>query len=303
MTTAVHHRRLPVEPAYFILAAIIFSLVLMQINQRLASPVLAIADRWLRWLVFAFGCALLCHDYELVDRPFWVLAAVFFLVWFIGETLYTWLAISALSVSPLPLFPRYVINTSGEEWPVQPRLLKIREWLRGQGFRQVQALKAEIGGGIYLRVSIYQDSQATVRVQVTFLPQANGAISVCFAVSSVTADGARYLTDNLYIPFAGFYPESWFVERSPWRRSLPRLLARHRARLAAVGAIPVPFATEPLADLNTAQSELDALNTELGFLHPHAEREDLGKITHEGRYRVWKEYWMLNYLGRAARYE
>ena len=60
---------------------------------------------------------------------------------------------------------------------------------------------------------------------------------------------------------------------------------------------------EPLADLNAAQHELDRLNTELGFLHPHHEREDLGKITHEGRYRVWKEIWMLNYLGRSARYE
>ena len=45
------------------------------------------------------------------------------------------------------------------------------------------------------------------------------------------------------------------------------------------------------------------INTELGFLHPAGKREDLGKFTHEGRYRVWKEIWMLNYLGRSARYE
>ncbi len=292
-----------VEPPYLILAAIVVSLVLMQVNQRVASPLLAIADRWLRWFVFAFGAAQMCHDFQWLDRPFWVLATVFFLLWFLGETLYNWLAISALSVSPLPLFPRYAINASGEEWPMQPRLMKIREWLRAQGFRQTQALKAEIGGGIYLRVSVYQDTLATVRVQVIFIPQANGAISVCFAVTSLTEDGGRYVTDNLYIPFGGFFPETWFVERAPWRRSLPRLIARHRARLAAAKVAPVPFAVEPLADLNNAQQELDRLNTELGFLHPHHEREDLGKITHEGRYRVWKEIWMLNYLGRAARYE
>lgn len=291
------------SPSYLLLGAILLSLVLMQINQRAASPLLSIVDRWLRWFVFAFGAAEMCVIYELVNRPFWALAAAFFLIWFLGETLYNWLAISALSVSPLALFPRYTVNASGEEWPVQPRLLKIREWLRAQGFRQTQALRAEVGGGIYLRVSVYQDAQATVRVQVTFIPQANGAISVCFAVSSVTADGSRYLTDNLYIPFGGFYPENWFVERAPWRRSLPRLLARHRARIVAAQAQLVPFATEPLADLNNAQHELDQLNTELGFLHPHHEREDLGKITHEGRYRVWKEIWMLNYLGRAAKYE
>jgi hypothetical protein len=291
------------EPTYLILVAILFSLVLMQVNQRVASPLLSIIDRWLRWFVFAFGAAQMCLDFELIDRPYWVLVVVFFVVWFLAETLYNWLAISALSVSPMPIFPRYAVNASGEEWPVQPRLLKTREWLRSEGFRQVQALKAEVGSGVHLRVSIYQDAQATVRVQVTFLPQANGAISVCFAVTSLTADGRRYLTDNLYIPFAGFYPENWFVERAPWRRSLPRLLARNRTRLLKANAVAVPFTVEPLTDLNSAQHELDQVNTELGFLHPHHEREDLGKITHEGRYRVWKEIWMLNYFGRAARYE
>lgn len=290
-------------PLIFILVTIIVWLVLMQINQRVASPVLSILDRWLRWITFACVVAFSCQAMKWIDRPFWVLAVVFFLVWFLGETLYNWLAITAHSLSPLPLFPKYAINASGEEWPVQPRLLKIREWLRGQGFRQIQALRAEIGGGIYLRVSVYQDPSATIRVQVTFIPQANGAISVCYGVTSVTEDGGRYLTDNLYIPFGGFYPENWFVERAPWRRSLPRLLARHRARLAAAKLTPAPFTTEPLADLNAVQHELDRLNTELGFLHPASQREDLGKFTHEGRYRVWKEIWMLSYLGRAARYE
>jgi hypothetical protein len=55
--------------------------------------------------------------------------------------------------------------------------------------------------------------------------------------------------------------------------------------------------------LNDAQRELDRVNTELGFLNPQGAREDHGKISHEGRYRVWKEIWMLNYLGRAARYD
>lgn len=290
------------EPSYFIVGAIVVSLILLQVNQRLASPLLSIADRWIRWFVFSFGCAQLCDEFKLIDRPFWILALVFFLVWFLVETLYNWLIITAESLSPMPLFPRYAVNTSGEEWPVQPRLLKVREWLRAQGFRQTQALKAEIGPSIYLRLSVYQDAPATVRVQATFLPQANGAIAACYSVTSLSADGVRYVTDNLYIPFAGFFPENWFVERRPWTRSLPTLLRRHRARLEAAQVQVVPFTSDPLADLNTAQHELDQLNTELGFLHPHSDREDLGKFTQEGRYRVWKEIWMLNYLGRPARY-
>ncbi len=290
-------------PTYLILVAIVVSLALMQINHRVASPVLAIVDRWLRWFVFAFGAAQLCRDFDLVDRPFWALAATFFLLWFIGETLYNWLAISALSVSPLPLFPRYVVNATGEEWPIQPRLMKIREWLRAHGFRQVQALKAEVGGGIFLRVSVYQNADATRRIQITFIPQASGAISVCYAITSVTNDGSRYVTDNLYIPFGGFYPENWYVERSPWRRSLASLIARHETRLRKAGAAVMPFTMDPIADLNDVQRELDQLNTELGFLHPPPQRDDFGKITHEGRYRVWKEIWTLNYLGRSIRYE
>ncbi len=288
---------------YLLLAAIVLSLAIVQLNFRYASPLLAIADRWLRWLIFSFGAAHFCLFLELVNRPYWVLVAAFFFIWFLGETLYHWLAISALSVSPLPLFPRYAINTSGEEWPVQPRLLKVREWLRAQGLRQVQALKAEVGGGLYLRVSIYQDAASTLRVQVTFLPQNNGAIGLCYTLTSITDAGERYITDNLTVPFAGFYPENWFVERRPWSRSLARLLERHRARLLAAKVTAVSLSNEPLNDLNFAQNELDRLNTELGFLHPHPEREDFGKITHEGRYRVWKEIWMLNYLGRAQRYE
>lgn len=288
--------------SFLIIGGVLLSLILMQVNQRCASPVLSIADRWLRWFVFAFGAAYLCTEYTLIERPFWVLVTAFFIVWFLIETLYNWLAITAHSLSPLPLFPRYAVNTSGEEWPVQPRLLKAREWLRAQGFRQVQALKAEIGGGVYLRISVYQDAQAMLRVQVTFIPQASGAISVCYAVSSMATDDSRYLTDNLYIPFAGFYPENWYVERLPWRRSLRALIARHRNRLLRAGVQTVPFESEPITDLNSVQHELDRLNTELGFLHPHAEREDYGKFTQEGRYRVWKEIWMLNYLGRSARY-
>ncbi|MEY3773261.1 MAG: hypothetical protein RLZZ129_41 [Verrucomicrobiota bacterium] len=289
------------QPTYFILGAIVLSLALAQLNQRLGSPVVAILERWLRWLIFGFGAAHLCLDFGLIDRPYGALVIVFLLLWLLGETLYNWLGIQALSVSPLPLFPRYTPNPGGEEWPTQPRLLRIREWLRAQGFKPMQALKAEIGGGIYLRVSVYQDAAATTRIQVTFLPQARGVIGVCFSIASLTADGSRFVTDNFHIPFAGFYPEHWYVERRPLRRSLARLLARHRARLGAEKL--AAFATDPLVDLNAQQHELDQLNTRLGFLNPQPEREEFGKISQAGRYRVWKEIWMLNYLGRAASYQ
>ncbi len=48
---------------------------------------------------------------------------------------------------------------------------------------------------------------------------------------------------------------------------------------------------------------MERLNTELGFLFPHADREKFGKMTDEGRFRLWKEVWSLNYFGRSARYD
>ncbi len=292
------------EFAYFVLiSGMLLSLVLLQVNQRFASPVLAIVNRWLRWIWFAVGSAKVSVDFGWIDRPFWVVAIAFFLIWFLCETAYNWLAISALSVSPLPLFPKFVVNTSGEEWPTNARLLRIRDWLRTQNFRQVQALRAEVGPNIYLRVSVYQDAKAEIRIQVTFLPQSNGAISVCYSLASQTVSGYRYVTDNLYLPFGGFYPETWLVERNPWRRSLKHLLQRHRLRMTKANEMLLPWATEPLNDLNAQQRELEQVNTELGFLMPHAHRDDFGKMTYEGRYRVWKEIWLLNYFGRSARYE
>ena len=286
----------------FLAPSVAVLLLLFYINLRLASPLLAIPIRWLRWILFAVFAAQANTQLEFVDRPEWVIALAAFLGWFLVESGFNWLKVSAISLSPLPLFPRYVVNTSGDEWPTQHRLLKVRDWLRDQRFSPVQALKAELGGGIWLRTSVYHNQAATVRLHALFVPQESGAITVCFSLSSRTADGRRYVTDNLYIPFGGFYPEHWHVERTPWRRRLARLMSRHERRLAAVAGELIPWDTSPIDDINQQQQQMEMVNTELGYLQPHAQREEYGKITPEGRFRVWKEAWLLDYFGVAQRY-
>ena len=290
-------------PAYFLIPAMVLSLLLLKLNQHYASPILAIVNRWLRWAVMAGGLAQVFLHFEWSARSFEVLFAAFFIGWFLLDGIYRWMAIHAMSVSPLPLFPRFAINRAGDEWPVQARFLRLREQLRAAGFKQVQALRAEVATSLYLRLSIYQNADNTVRLQIAFVPQPMGNVTVCLHLATQTAAGRRIVTDNHYLPFAGFYPESWNIERRPRTRSFSRLLARHRDRVAAAGAAPVPWTSEPLDDLNAQQSELERINTELGFLLPHTEHEEHGRISHEGRYRLWKEMLSLNYFGRSARYD
>jgi hypothetical protein len=282
--------------------AVAVLLLLFYINLRLASPLLAIPIRWLRWILFALFCAQANEQLPLVERPAWVVALAAFLIWFLIESAFNWFKVSAISLSPLPLFPRYVVNSSGDEWPTQKRLLKVRDWLRDHGFTPVQALKAEIGGGIWLRTSVHHNRENTIRLHTLFVPQESGAITVCFSLSTPTESGRRYVTDNLYIPFGGFYPESWHVDRVPWRRNLAALVERHNRRLSEAGEQPVAWATSPIDDINQQQQQMEMVNTELGYLLPHPDREEYGKITPEGRFRVWKEAWLLDYFGVAQRY-
>jgi hypothetical protein len=288
--------------AYFIIFGAALSMSAAWWNSRRASPVLAIFNRWLRWVFFSLAAAYLMHAFGWSDRPYWVLAATVFMVWFLLETLYNWLAISTLSKSDIPLFPRFSANDSGQEWPMQQRLTLVRDWLAENGYKKVQAVQADLGMGLKIRSCVYEDTERRIRLQVVFIPNRTGSVSACYSLASQTEGGTRLVTDNLFLPFGGFYPENWRVERRPWTRSLVRLIRKHRHRLETCRENVVPFASDPVDELNHQQSVLEKVNTELGFLIPHHLRDEQGKITREGRYRVWKEVWMLSYLGATNRY-
>ena len=88
---------------------------------RTGSPVLAILNRWSRWLFIA---ALMAGVYTVFIDPrydFFLLFPIAFLLWFVVETGYNYLVIHSLSKSQLPLFPRFEENTRGDEWPSQSR--------------------------------------------------------------------------------------------------------------------------------------------------------------------------------------
>ncbi|NJM55899.1 MAG: hypothetical protein HC841_08415, partial [Verrucomicrobiae bacterium] len=211
-------------------------------------------------------------------------------------------AIAALSRGSYPIFPHFEHNEDGDEWPADRRSILLRDWLREHGFRRVAALKAHLGAVLALRASIYQDEANRIRLQILFLPQRNGQVVPSFVLSSLRADETRFVTDNFFLPFGGFYPDHWYLLRRPLVRSLPHLLAIHERRLRQGAAEWQSWDSDPLAELNHQQRVLEQINTELGFLFPRHLQDEHGMLTWAGRFRVWQELWMLNYFGRPRAY-
>ncbi len=281
---------------------LIISIGLSWANSRSASMMLSILNRWVRWITISFAGAHIVVSTQLILKPFWVMFLICILAWFLVETTYHWLAIKALSQSSVPLFPAFRANANGEEWPAQKRFFKVRKWLKENDFTLLSSLKAELLPEYFLRLHIYQSSDNKHRVQVLFIPQRNQAVTSCYTITSQTVEGTRYITDNLFMPFGGFYPENWFLQRKPLSRNLKLLFLFHKKRLENTKEVFVNWDEEAQSDVNEQQKGLERLNTELGFLFPTNLREEYGNISFEGRYRVWKEIWMLNYFGKSFTY-
>mgnify|MGYP001608965322 CR=1 FL=1 len=66
---------MPETLSLFLAPSVAVLLLLFYINLRVASPVLAIPIRWLRWILFALFAAQSNELLAWIDRPFWAVAA------------------------------------------------------------------------------------------------------------------------------------------------------------------------------------------------------------------------------------
>ena len=282
----------------FTIAAL--SVVLPKIGLRKGIPIFTLLGRWLRWALFAGIFSYFLKALEISFRPDWVHFITGLALWFILETGYYWIAIKALSRSDIPLFPSFKLNADGDEWPADPLLIEVREWLRNKDFTRLSALKAELFEETFLRASIYESADKLTRIQVLFIPKRKGGATACYTLSTNGEEDRRLITDNLFLPFGGYYPEGWSIVRKPLIGSLKRLLKLHRLRLIDSSLKPIPFEDAPLEELNDQQRILERVNLETGFLNPRQFQEEVGKISYDGRYRLWKEMWLLAYLGKSV---
>lgn len=281
-------------------AVAILTIVLPKIGLSKGIPLFTLLGRWLRWALFAGVFSYFLKSLEISFRPDWVHFITGLTLWFLLETGYYWIAIKALSRSEIPLFPSFKINSDGDEWPADPLLIKVRDWLRKEDFKRLSALKAELFEDTFLRASVYESADKLTRLQILFIPKRKGGASACYTLSTNGEQDTRLITDNLFLPFGGYYPEGWNIVRKPLIGSLQRLLKLHRLRLVKSNLKPIPFEDEPLEELNDQQRILERLNLETGFLNPRQYQEEVGKISYDGRYRLWKEMWLLAYFGRSV---
>lgn len=281
-------------------ALAVLSVLLSIVGQRMGMPLFLLIGRWVRWMLFAGIFTFFLKTFEISYRPDWVHFITGLGLWFLLETSYNWIAIKALSRSEMPLFPSFQTNSDGDEWPADEHLIGLRDWLRLKKFTRLSALKAKLFEDTYLRASIYESADKLTRLQILFIPKRKGGATACYTLSTNAKDERRLTTDNLFLPFGGYYPEGWNLCRKPLIGSLQRLLALHHKRLIKSTLKPIPFEDTPLEELNEQQRVLERLNLETGFLVPRQFQEEEGKISYDGRYRLWKEMWLIAYLGRSV---
>ncbi len=285
---------------YMLWGLVALSIISSVLSRSFRWPLLLIFSRWVRWFLFAAIFAFFLDRFQISGRPYWVYFVTGFAVWFLLETGYNWIAIKALSRSDLPLFPDFHPNQDGDEWPANKRLIEVKNWLRKNDFKCLGSLKAELYEDTFLRASIYEHPQSMTRIQILFIPKNKGDAIACYMINTSSKDGQRLITDNHFLPYGGYYPENWHLCRKPLIGSLQRLLRlHHHRRLLQSNFEPVHLEDDPLDELNEQQRVLERLNTETGFLVPRSHQEEEGKITYKGRYRLWKEMWILAYLGKS----
>jgi hypothetical protein len=280
---------------------ILISLFLRFFNRYQASPVRTILIHWVSWILMAWLVAMVAYGLG-VNRPFWVLFSCGFLLWSLLEGAYRWFALRVLSYSTFPLFPKYYPNTTGDEWPISSNTFLLRDWIKKAGFQKQGSFKAQIMDPLYLRTTCYLSADRKTQLWITFFPRQIVGVHTHYLFSSTTVDGERVITENYSLPFGGYYPDHWFVLRLPLVTSVEKLYRMHQQRVLKSGGIFTEPTQEPLDEINGYAELLEQINLERGFLLSREYHEEDGRISLEGRYRIWKEMWLLRYLGATVSY-
>lgn len=268
------------------------------LSKQLPIRIIRLFSHWARWLTFACAFSLMLTYFEWSNRADWVHFISGLAAWFILETLYYKISIHMLNISEMDLFPKYKNDTNENLWPINKEVLKIKDLLSEEGFKEEETLKAEIIAHLVIRQAVFLDEARKVRLNVLFIPNAKNEIKLFYSLFSHKASGEYLLTDNQNMPFGGYYPDHWTVNRYPISHSLKKLLKKHREAMSESEGEWTELEGDIRTKSNRLQWELEKKNREMGFLN-EPNREDKQQISSEGCFRIWIEMWLLAYFGKT----
>jgi len=268
------------------------------LSKQLPIRIIRLFSHWARWLTFACAFSLMLTYFEWSNRADWVHFISGLAAWFILETLYYKISIHMLNISEMDLFPKYKNDTNENLWPINKEVLKIKDLLSEEGFKEEETLKAEIIAHLVIRQAVFLDETRKVRLNVLFIPNAKNEIKLFYSLFSHKTSGEYLLTDNQNMPFGGYYPDHWTVNRYPISHSLKKLLKKHREAMSESEGEWSEVEGDIRTKTNRLQWELEKKNREMGFLN-EPNREDKQQISSEGCFRIWIEMWLLAYFGKT----
>ena len=268
------------------------------LSKQLPIRIIRLFSHWARWLTFACAFSLMLTYFEWSNRADWIHFISGLAAWFILETLYYKISIHMLNISEMDLFPKYKNDTNENLWPINKEVLKIKDLLSQEGFKEEETLKAEIIAHLVIRQAVFLDETRKVRLNVLFIPNAKNEIKLFYSLFSHKTSGEYLLTDNQNMPFGGYYPDHWTVNRYPISHSLKKLLKKHREAMSESEGEWSELEGDIRTKSNRLQWELEKKNREMGFLN-EPNREDKQQISSEGCFRIWIEMWLLAYFGKT----
>jgi len=284
---------------YLVGITILFGLLIWSVNRlqrSLPSPVNKLIVRWIRFFFIGIYAAIAFKLTVFTGVPFWRLFVMGLLAWAFIDTGYLWIYILAWDKSELPLFPA-IREVEKVDWPANTRFFLIKDWIRENNYSEIGCFHYLYEDEVLQQLVVYESPDKTVRLQVIIVTDVTGVILDQVVFSSVTEDGRVIITDNVFMPFGGVYPENWSVRRFPPVRKIQSIAKYHQNSVSAGGSICcVKYEEDAKAWIQDMQNTLERENIEAGILNYRRDRNEFGKMTGEGRYRIWKELLILNYL-------
>ena len=284
---------------YLIGVILVFVTLIWSLNRlqrSLPSPVNKLIVRWIRLVIIAGFAAIIFKFTFFGGVAYWRLFIMGFLAWIFIDSGYLWLYILAWDKSELPLFPS-VREVERVDWPANTRFFLIKDWIRENNYQEIGCFHYLYEDEILQQLVVFESPDRTVRLQVIIVTDVTGVILDQIVFSSITDSGQVIITDNVFMPYGGVYPENWNVSRYPAIRKIQKIAQNHSASIVADGKLCcVKYEDEAKVWIQDMQNDLERENVLAGILNDRRDRNEYGKMTGEGRYRIWKELLLLNYF-------